>query len=150
MAILDDENQNLRRRVRELEAELRLYKETQTRVLQENQQLQQRVEALERQIKPGADGRQHERIDATFRVDAVNSRGEVAMGIARNVSVGGAYIETDLRLLLGEVMTITFELLGQPFKMQAEVIRVMEEGFGVRFYGDTPQHTALAEVLTRL
>ena len=46
------------------------------------------------------------------------------MGVARNVSVGGAFIETDLHLLPGELMTITFELLGQPFKLQAEVVRV--------------------------
>ena len=58
------------------------------------------------------------------------------MGVARNVSAGGAFIETDLHLLPGEQMTITFELLGRPFKLHAEVVRVMEAGFGVRFYVD--------------
>lgn len=151
MAILDVENQNLRRRVRELEGEIRRSKETLTRVSQENTRLRLRVEALEQQqATPGQDGRMYERVEATFRIDGVNSRGEVAMGIARNVSAGGAFIETDLRLVPGEMMTVTFELLGQPFKMHAEVVRVFEGGFGVRFHQDTPQHATLTEVLTRL
>lgn len=150
MAILDVENQNLRRRVRELETALRHAKETHKGLTQENHLLRQRIEALERQLTPGADGREHERIAATFRVDGVNSRGEVAMGIARNISLGGAFIETDLHLRLGEVMTITFELLGQPFKMQAEVIREIEGGFGVRFCGEQPQQAILINVLARL
>ena len=68
---------------------------------------------------------------------------------SRNVSAGGAFIETDLHLP-GELMTMTFELLGRPFKFQAEVVRVMEAGFGVRFYVDLQQQAALREMLTRL
>jgi PilZ domain len=83
-------------------------------------------------------------------VDGVNSRGEAAMGVARNVSAGGAFIETDLHLLPGELMTMTFALVGRPFKCQAEVVRVMEAGFGVRFYIDLQQQAALHEMLTHL
>ena len=72
------------------------------------------------------------------------------MGVARNVSAGGAFIETDLHLLPGELMTIIFELLGRPFKLQAEVVHIMEAGFGVRFYVDRQQQAALREVITRL
>jgi hypothetical protein len=150
MTILEAENQNLRQRMRELETALRSFKETHARVVQENEQLKGRIEVLERQLKPGADGRLHERVDTTFRVDGANSRGEAAMGVARNVSVGGAFIETDLHLSPGELMTITFELLGQPFKLQAEVVRVMEAGFGVRFYMTLQQQATLREVITRL
>jgi hypothetical protein len=89
-------------------------------------------------------------VDVAFRVDGVNSRDEAAMGVARNVSAGGAFIETDLHLLPGELMTITFELLGQPFKLQAEVMRVLEAGFGVRFYVDFQQQAALREMIARL
>ncbi len=150
MTILEAENQNLRRRMRELEMEFRRFKETHARVLQENEQLKGRIEVLERLLKPGSDERSHERVDVTFRVDGVNSRGEAAMGVARNVSAGGAFIETDLHLLPGELMTMTFELLGRPFKLQAEVVHVMEAGFGVRFYIDLQQQAALREVLTHL
>jgi PilZ domain len=150
MTILEAENQNLRRRMHELEMEFWRFKETHTRVLQENEQLKGRIEVLERLLKPGSDERIHERVDATFRVDGVNSRGEAAMGVARNVSAGGVFIETNLHLLPGELMTMTFALVGQPFKCQAEVVRVMEAGFGVRFYIDLQQQTALREMLTHL
>jgi hypothetical protein len=150
MTILEAENQNLRRRVHELELEFRSLRGTHARVLEENEQLKGRIAVLEKQLKPGSDGRTHERVDVTFRVDGVNSRGEAAMGVARNVSVGGAFIETDLHLLPGEQMTITFELLGRPFKLHAEVVRVMEAGFGVRFYVDLQQQTALREMITQL
>ena len=150
MTILEAENQHLRQRVRELELEFRGLKEAYTRVLKENEQLKDRIAVLERQLKPGADERTYERVDVTFRVDGVNSRGEAAMGVARNVSAGGAFIETDLHMLPGELMTMTFELLGRPFKLQAEVMRVMEAGFGVRFYVDLQQQAALREAITRL
>lgn len=150
MTILEAENQNLRRRMRELELEFRGLKEMHARVLKENEQLKGRIAVLERLLKPGSDERTHERVDMTFRVDGVNCRGEAAMGVARNVSAGGAFIETDLHLLPGELMTITFELLGQPFKLQAEVMHVVEAGFGVRFYIDLQQQAALREAITRL
>ena len=150
MTILEAENHNLRRRMRDLEMELRNFKETHARVLEENVQLKDRIQVLERQLKPGSDGRVNGRVDATFRVDGMNSRGEASMGVARNVSVGGAFIETDLHLLPGELMTITFELLGQPFKLQAEVVRVLQTGFGVRFYVDAQQQAILHEMITRM
>src|SRR5262245_10045558 len=83
-------------------------------------------------------------------LDGVTSRGEAAMGVARNVSAGGAFIETDRHLRSGELMTMTFALVGRPFKRQAEIVRVMEAGFGVRFYIDLQQQAALREVLTHL
>ena len=150
MTILEAENQNLRRRMGALQQEFRGLQATHTRVLKENEQLKGRIEALERHLQPGSDGRFDKRVDATFRVDGLNSRGEAAMGVARNVSAGGAFIETDLHLHAGELMTITFELLGRPFKLHAEVVHVMEAGFGVRFYIDLQQQAALREMLTRL
>jgi len=150
MTILEAENQTLRQRLREVESEFRSFKETYERVVEENEQLKDRIKVLERQRGPGIDGRIHERIDSIFRVDGANSRGEAAMGVARNVSLGGAFIETDLRLTPGELMTITFELLGQPFKLQAEVRRVMDVGFGVRFYVDPQQQAILREAIARL
>jgi hypothetical protein len=150
MTILEAENHHLRRRMRALELEFRGLKDTHARVLKENEQLKSRITVLERQLKPGADERTHERVDVTFRVDGVNTRGDAAMGVARNVSAGGAFIETDLHLLTGELMTITFALRGRPFKLQAEVMHVIEAGFGVRFYVDLQQQAALREALAQL
>jgi hypothetical protein len=150
MTILEAENHTLRRRLREVESELRSSQETQARLVEENEQLKIRIKVLERQLRPGTNGRVHTRVDATFRVDGMNSRGDAGMGVARNVSVGGAFIETDLRLAPGELMTMTFEVLGQPFKLQAEVVRVMEAGFGVRFYIDPQQQAALHEAISHL
>ena len=150
MTILEAENQTLRQRLRDIETEFRGFKGTYARLVEENAQLKDRIKVLERQLQPGIDGRIHERVDAPFRVDAVNSRGEAAMGVARNVSVGGAMIETDLRLMAGERMTITFAPLGQPFKVQAEVMRVLKTGFGVRFAIDAQQQAALREMISRL
>lgn len=150
MTILEAENQTLRRRLRAVESELRSSKEVQERLLKENEQLKNRIKVLERQLSPHADGRVHARVEAVFRVDGVNSRGEAAMGVARNVSAGGAFIETNLRLVPGELMTMTFELLGKPFKVQAEVVRVMASGFGVRFYVDPQQQAVLRDTISRL
>ena len=150
MTILEAENQTLRRRLRDIETEFRGFRETYARLAEENAQLKDRIKVLERQLQPGLDGRIHERVDATFRVDAVNSRGEAAMGVARNVSSGGALIETDLRLMAGERMTITFALLDRPFKVQAEVMRVLEAGFGVKFFLDAQQQATLREAISRL
>ena len=125
--------------MRELELEVRSLRETHARVLKENEQSKGHIAVLARQLGPGSDERTHERVDVAFRVDGVNSRSEAALGVTRNVSAGGAFIETDLHLLPGELMTITFALLGRPFKLQAEVVRVLEAGFGVRFYIDLQQ-----------
>jgi len=150
MTVLEAENHTLRQRLRALELELRQCRETQARLLAANEQLQNRVKVLERQLKPGADGRIHERVDVTFRVDGMNSRGDAAMGLARNVSLGGAFIEMALSLVPGERMTITFALQGRPFKFQAEVIRVMQTGFGVRFSIDPQQQTTLRQAISLL
>ncbi len=150
MTVLEAENQTLRRRLREIETALRDFKATYARLVEENAQLKDRIKVLERQLQPGIDGRVHARVDATFRVDGVNSRGEAAMGVARNVSAGGAFIETDLRLLPGEQMTLTFELLGCPFRVQADVMWVMGTGFGVKFAMDSHQQATLRELLSRL
>jgi len=150
MTILEAENHNLRQRIRGLERALREAQETHMRALKENAQLKDRIAILERQLKPGADGRADERIEATFRVDGVNSRGDAAMGLARNISVSGAFIETDLNVVPGELITVTFEMLGRPFRLQAEVIRMTEAGLGVRFYIDPQQQASLRDVITRL
>src|SRR5439155_22862082 len=57
MTILETENHNLRRRMREIEMELRSLKVTHARVIEENVQLKNHIQALDKQLKPGADWR---------------------------------------------------------------------------------------------
>jgi predicted nucleic acid-binding Zn-ribbon protein len=53
MTILEAENQNLRRRTRELETELRSAKGIQARLVEENEQLKDRIKVLTLGIQKG-------------------------------------------------------------------------------------------------
>jgi Tfp pilus assembly protein PilZ len=72
------------------------------------------------------------------------------MGVARDISLGGIFVETDMRLLLDEVVTLAFELESQPFKLHAEVVRVTETGFGMKFTIEPGQQDFLQQYLERL
>lgn len=150
MPILEDENRALRQRIHELEGEIRDLKASEARLLASNAHLQNRLQSLTAQHTPGAEKRHHNRIAAAFRIDSMNSRGESAMGVARDVSLGGAFIETDLRLSVGETMRVAFDLLGHPFKLQAEVVRVSDKGFGVKFSMESRQQELLKQHIARL
>jgi hypothetical protein len=80
------------------------------------------------------DRRQHPRRPVYFRVDFMNQRGDVSMGLAKNLSLGGMFVEQATGLTLGEVITTAFTLPdGQPYKTKAEVIRAETSGFGLKF-----------------
>ena len=81
MTILEAENQNLRRRMRELELEFRGLKEMHAHVLKENEQLKGRIAVLGRATQTWlGQAHPHERVDMTFRVDGSTPRGEAAVG----------------------------------------------------------------------
>ena len=150
MAILEEENRTLRKRVQELELTLQRLKQSHAHIVEENAQLKEQMRSLEQERDPTVEGRAHPRIETAFRVDSMNARGDIALGVGRNISLGGAFIETDLQSLPGETMTITFDLLDQPFKLLAEVVRATTTGFGVKFSIDTSQKDALKRVIERL
>jgi hypothetical protein len=150
MAILEDENRALRTRVRELELHLRQLREIHAQVMEENVQLKDRVRLLTAPPILGPEGRVHPRVQTTFRVDTVNSRGEIAMGVARDISLGGIFVETDMRLLLNEVVTLAFELSNQPFKLHAEVVRITATGCGMEFTLEPGQQDLLQQSIERL
>lgn len=78
--------------------------------------------------------RKHPRRGVYCRVDFTNSQGHASMGLARNVSLGGMFVEHAGGVTVGEVIMAAFTLPnGQPFKTRAEVIRVDHAGFGLRF-----------------
>ena len=135
MDFLEEENQLLHRRIHELEAALQHLQDTHTLMMSENAQLKERVHTLtagtHTEGKP--EERKFARISTNLRIDSVNRRGNAAMGVAKNMSPGGALIETDLSLFPGELITVVFELDSQPFKIPAEVLRTTGNGYGIKF-----------------
>jgi len=78
--------------------------------------------------------RRNPRKSVHLRVDFVDGRGYVAMGLARDISLGGMFVEQTAGLSSGETITATFALpTGQPFKTRAEVVRVNTAGVGMKF-----------------
>ena len=78
--------------------------------------------------------RRNPRKRVLFRVDFVDGRGYAAMGLAKDISLGGMFVEHPAGLSSGEMITATFTLpTGQPFKTRAEVVRVNTAGFGMKF-----------------
>jgi hypothetical protein len=73
---------------------------------------------------PRASGRRA----VTFRVDYVTAQGKVWMGLVRNLSVQGMYIDSALRhvaheVVPGDLLTVAFVLpSGRPCKLRALVI----------------------------
>ena len=152
MAILDDENRVLRRRAQDLERELRHLQEAHAHIMAENAQLKERVTALTIRLQPegAVEERRFPRLFTMLRVDGMNRRGAASMGVARNISLGGAFIETDLPVSLREMLTLVCELDGQPLKIQAEVVRIEDGGYGVQFLLDANQRKALETHILRL
>jgi hypothetical protein len=80
------------------------------------------------------DRRAHSRKPVYFRVDFLNEQGQLSMGLVKNLSLGGMFVEQTPGLALGEILTTAFALPdGQPFKTKAEVVRVDPSGFGIKF-----------------
>jgi hypothetical protein len=78
--------------------------------------------------------RAHSRKPVYFRVDVLNEKGHVSMGLMKNLSLGGMFVEQTPGLALGETLTTAFALPdGQPFKTKAEVVRVEPSGCGIKF-----------------
>jgi hypothetical protein len=78
--------------------------------------------------------RRHPRKGMYCRVDFLDNQGHVAMGLARNISLGGMFVEYASSVTIGEIIVASFTLpTGQPFKAKAEVVRVDSAGFGLKF-----------------
>ena len=84
----------------------------------------------------------------TFRVDYVTAQGKVWMGLVRNLSVHGMYIDSALRHVAhevtpGDLLTVAFVLpSGQPCKLRALVIHGDRQGCGVQFRHEHAQALA--------
>jgi PilZ domain len=87
----------------------------------------------------------------TLRVDYATAQGRVGLGLVRNLSVQGMYIDSALRHVAPEVapgalLTVAFVLpTGQPCKLRAVVVHCDRHGCGVQFQQGAPQaHAHLA------
>ena len=84
----------------------------------------------------------------TLRVDYVTAQGKVWLGIVRNLSVQGMYIDSALRYVTHEVapgnlLTVAFVLpSGRPCKLRAVVVHCDQHGCGVQFQQGHPQALA--------
>ena len=84
----------------------------------------------------------------TLRVDYATADGRVWLGVVRNLSLQGMYIDSALRHVAHEVapgnlLTVAFVLpSGQPCKLRAIVIHDGGRGCGVQFLEGAPQALA--------
>jgi Tfp pilus assembly protein PilZ len=56
-------------------------------------------------------------------------------GASKDLSSGGMFIETDGSFSVGEIITITIPFTGKKknIKVPAEIMRIIDEGIGVKF-----------------
>ena len=84
----------------------------------------------------------------TLRVDYATAQGRAWLGLVRNLSVQGMYIDSALRhvaheLAPGDLLTVAFVLpSGRPCKLLAVVVHCDRQGCGVQFRGGHPQSLA--------
>lgn len=84
----------------------------------------------------------------TVRVDYATADGRVWLGLVRNRSCQGMYIDSALRhvaheIAPGHLLTVAFILpSGRPCKLRALVIHCVHQGCGVQFLKGYPQSLA--------
>jgi hypothetical protein len=84
----------------------------------------------------------------TLRVDYATADGRVWLGLVRNLSLRGMFIDSALRHVAHEVtpgnrLSVAFVLpTGQPCKLRAVVVHCNRRGCGVQFLEGPPQSLA--------
>jgi hypothetical protein len=85
-----------------------------------------------------------ERRAVALRVDYVSAQGQASLGLVRNLSAQGMYIDHALRHVApvvapGDQLTVAFALpSGRPCKLRAVVIHGDRHGWGVQFLEGAP------------
>jgi hypothetical protein len=85
---------------------------------------------------------------AALRVDYATAQGKAGLGMARNLSLHGMYIDSALRHVThevapGDLLTVAFVLpSGRPCKLRAAVVHCNRHGCGVQFRQGYPQSLA--------
>ncbi len=85
------------------------------------------------------DSRRHRRKVSSLRIDYADTHGRAGIGLVKNISPHGVFVEYVQGLLIGEKLRITFVLpTGQPWKSEAEVVHVTPQGCGLKFVALPP------------
>ncbi len=80
----------------------------------------------ERRINP--------RRNVSLRVDYTDREGRAWFGLARNLSIGGMFLEYTPELSVGDTITAAFVLpSGRPYRFQAQVVYRNHAGAGLAF-----------------
>ena len=83
-----------------------------------------------------------------LRVDYATAQGKAGLGMVRNLSLHGMYIDSALRHVThevapGDLLTVAFVLpSGRPCKLLAAVVHSNRHGCGVQFRQGSPQSLA--------
>ena len=90
--------------------------------------------------KKGAERRINPRRDVSLRVDYTDHQGRAWFGLARNLSIGGMFLEYTPELSIGDTITTAFVLpSGRPYRLQAEVVHCNRAGAGLSFLANQTQ-----------
>ncbi len=83
--------------------------------------------------------RKHPRHPLVCRVDYTDQKGRAWMGLIRDLSMDGVFVEYTPSLAPGDRVVTTFTLPnnGPPFKLRARVARRTPRGAGLKFIGLT-------------
>jgi hypothetical protein len=86
-------------------------------------------------------------VDVAIDIQGKNSFGP---GKIKNISEGGAMIETSLDFSRGDIFKITFEMFQKKFTAEAQVIFKGFDGFGTFFTEVTPSQNELNKLMDQL
>lgn len=76
----------------------------------------------------------HPRREVLLRVDYTDKAGRAWFGLARNLSIGGMFLEYTPELSVGDTITTAFVLpSGRPYRLQAQVVHRNHTGAGLTF-----------------
>jgi hypothetical protein len=96
--------------------------------------------------KKGEERRVYPRRDVSLRVDYIDTNGHAWLGLARNLSIGGMFLEYTPELSIGETITTAFVLpSGRPYRLRARVVHRTPAGAGLTFL-----HGEVNELTTKL
>lgn len=84
--------------------------------------------------KQGDERRLNPRREVSLRVDYTDKAGRAWFGLARNLSIGGMFLEYTPELSVGDTITTAFVLpSGRPYRLQALVVYCNHAGAGLAF-----------------
>ena len=104
--------------------------------------------ALNGLVQPS--GRQYDRKKCLLTVDYATAE-RVFQRYIQNISKGGAFVETQESLDVGEevILSITFSEEQNPFRIPAEVVRATETGVGLKFrFASEVQETIITRLIS--